>query len=269
MAEFLKDTQLVAAIEEMIEKADEFLWLISPYIKLHDRVKTLLKKVTNYNQGISVVIIFGKNEEALHKSISKEDVSFLKELPNILIGYEKRLHAKYYASEDFSIITSMNLHQFSSNNNIEAGIKLKSNKWFGTNDDKVGKESFDYFLEVIEQSTVIYEKESIGKSTMFGLKQEYSHSEIKTDDTENFFKQPDYNPEQVYRKHVTTFTQTNLQNGFCIRTGKPIPFNIQRPMCKEAYDSWSKFKNPDYKEKYCHKTGKSSNGMTSMRNPIL
>lgn len=57
--------------------------------------------------------------------------------------------------------------------------------------------------------------------------------------------------------------------GYCIRTGKPIPFNLNKPMSKEAYDSWCRYKNPDYKEKYCHQTGKESFGKTSMKNPVL
>ena len=109
MAEFLKDTQLISALDEMIENADKFLWLISPYIKLHERTKSLLKAMTTYKPDVEVVVVFGKNEDALHKSISKEDIDFLKELPFIHIAYEKRLHAKFYASEDYAIITSMNL----------------------------------------------------------------------------------------------------------------------------------------------------------------
>ena len=37
---------------------------------------------------------------------------------------------------------------------------------------------------------------------MFSLKQDYSHSALKRDDTENFFKQPDYIPKQVYKRVI-------------------------------------------------------------------
>lgn len=268
MAEFLKDTQLVAAIEEMIENADKYLWIISPYIKLHERIKSLLKSVTTYKPDVEIAVVFGKNEEDLHKSISKEDLAFLKDLPNIYIGYEKRLHAKFYASEDFAIITSMNLHQFSHNNNIEAGIKLKSNKWLGGDNNSEG-EAINYFADVLDNSNEIFVKEAVYKSGLFGITQSYSHSEVKVDNTETFFKQPDFVFKKVYKKPVQSFKPQTEPQGFCIRTGKPIPFNPQRPMCRDAFDSWNKFKNPDYAEKFCHKTGKPSGGKTSMRNPCL
>jgi len=103
MAEFLKDSRLIAAIEELIDNADEYLWLISPYIKLHERIKDRLR-LKKSKANLHLVVIFGKNEEDTSKSLSKEDFDFLTEFPSITIGYEKRLHAKYYASEDFSII---------------------------------------------------------------------------------------------------------------------------------------------------------------------
>ncbi len=58
MAQLLKDSQVGAAIEELIDKADEFLWLISPYIKLHDRIKDKLKNATRKNPGLEVVVVF-------------------------------------------------------------------------------------------------------------------------------------------------------------------------------------------------------------------
>lgn len=269
MSEFLKDSQVQTAIEELIDKAEENLLLISPYIKLHDRVKDRLKSKKN-NPNLSIVVIFGKNEDDTSKSLSRDDFDFLKSFPNILIGYEKRLHAKFYASEDYSIITSMNLHEFSQNNNIEVAIRLKTKTWIQAQiaSDNVDYECANYFMEVIENCTVVFENEPKYKSGLLGLTSTYTNSEVITDDSENFFQKKESYQGKKYNKARTNFP-TKTENGYCIRTGKSIPFNPLRPMCKEAYDSWSQYKNPDYAEKYCHKTGKSSNGKTSMRNPIL
>ncbi|MCG7501717.1 hypothetical protein MHM83_07520 [Tenacibaculum sp. Mcav3-52] len=57
--------------------------------------------------------------------------------------------------------------------------------------------------------------------------------------------------------------------GYCIRTGKEIPFNPQKPFSLSAYRMWDRYGNYDYPENYCHKTGKESFGKTSMENPIL
>lgn len=57
--------------------------------------------------------------------------------------------------------------------------------------------------------------------------------------------------------------------GYCIRTGVKILFDPQRPFCLEAYRSWAAFENWNYRENYCHKTGRESNGRTSMAKPLL
>nr|WP_315184433.1 phospholipase D family protein [uncultured Flavobacterium sp.] len=61
----------------------------------------------------------------------------------------------------------------------------------------------------------------------------------------------------------------NEEYGYCIRTGIKIPFDPQRPFCLEAYRSWATFENWNYRENYCHKTGRESNGRTSMAKPVL
>jgi hypothetical protein len=61
----------------------------------------------------------------------------------------------------------------------------------------------------------------------------------------------------------------NPTKGFCIRTGEKIEFNLKKPFTYQAYRSWASFGNENYPENFCHKTGKPSNGKTSMRKPIL
>lgn len=59
------------------------------------------------------------------------------------------------------------------------------------------------------------------------------------------------------------------KTGYCIRTGVEIPFSLEKPMCNDAYKSWSKYSDEYYKEKYCHFSGEPSNGETSFKYPIL
>lgn len=59
------------------------------------------------------------------------------------------------------------------------------------------------------------------------------------------------------------------QTGYCIRSGKKIPLDHEKPFCYEAYQEWSFWGNADYAENFCHFTGEKSNGKTSMSNPIL
>ena len=107
MAKFLTGNELNSELEKILERADEQIVLISPYIKLHERYASTLKtKIDNPN--LQITVVFGKNEEDLSKSMKQEDFMFFKQFPNIEIKYEKRLHAKYYANEQAAILTSMN-----------------------------------------------------------------------------------------------------------------------------------------------------------------
>lgn len=279
MATFMHGTEINLALEDLINGAEEFLWFISPYIKLHDRIKANLKR-RREDHAIQIVIVFGKNESNLQKSISAADMEFLKEFPNVLICYEKNLHAKYYASEQFSIITSMNLHEFSQNTNIEVamvitpknGVSKLANIVISASD--AGEDAMNYFDDMINQSETLFKKNPIYKSGLFGITKTYTHSEIEIDNLNEFFKG---NILDAKDSRTEPFTQQSnrqkynsiSQPGYCIRTGEPISFNPAKPFSYDAFQTWAQFENMDYPEKFCHLTGTPSNGRTSMRNPIL
>lgn len=271
MISFIKGSALSHELENMITNADDYLWLISPYIKLSERIKDDLKRIKKRDK-VSIVIIYGKNDSDKSKSLSNSDFEFLKEFPNIKIGYEKNLHAKYYASEDFSLICSMNLHEFSQNTNIEAGVRIdrksKMESLTHLSNYDIEADSYNYFLDIIEASEIEFEKKPIYKKEMLGLKNTYTHSEI--------IKEKPIEPKkseigfQSFQAPSTQFQNAQMPTkGFCIRTGNEIPFDVNRPFCYDAFKSWNQFKNIDFKESYCHATGQPSYGKTSMRNPIL
>ncbi|MFT3844659.1 MAG: phospholipase D-like domain-containing protein [Lacibacter sp.] len=118
---FLFDNQLVAAIEDLIRKSNKNLLLISPFIDLDPRIKDALSE-KKQNPDFQLLVLFGKNENNIYRSIKKDSFSFLKEFPNIEIRYNERLHAKFYQNDYDFIITSMNLYDYSLANNIEVGI---------------------------------------------------------------------------------------------------------------------------------------------------
>lgn len=260
MPKFLDGNDLNAEIGKIFKNAEQQLILISPYIKLHHRYSDELKSKIN-NDKLSITIVFGKNENDLRKSLSVEDFNFFKQFPNIEIFYEKRLHAKFYANEKTQVITSMNLYNYSQDQNIEVGIKTDYGSIFGnlagklvTGETAVDIEAWDYFLKVIGNSELLFRNEPQYESTMFGLNKKYTGFKTVVDKFSGLSS-----PSQLESKI----------EGFCIRTGERIPFNVQRPYSEKAYKSWAQFKNLNYKEKFCHKTGMPSNGNTSMANPIL
>jgi RNA polymerase-binding transcription factor DksA len=273
MAKFLKGNELNSQLEKIFEDAEGQIILISPYIKLHDRYKSsLLTKIANPN--IEIVILFGKNEDDLSKSMKQDDFDFFKQFPNIEIRYEKRLHAKYYANETKAILTSMNLYGFSQNNNIEAGVLMESSmKGSFTGENELDNSSWDYFRIVLEQSELLFEQKPIFEKKNLLSSRKYVKSEIEVDKLSDFFKNVSY--KKVYKKKEKNMTKTEIQtnnvgnSGFCIRTGKEIPFNVEKPMNYEAFKMWNKYKDADYSEKYCHFSGELSGGKTSVNKPIL
>lgn len=269
MATFLTGHALNAELGNLFEFANEYLILISPYIKLHDRYASVLKaKRENYN--LKIVVVFGKNEDDFSKSMKQEDFNFFKDFPNIEIRYERRLHAKYYANESSAILTSMNLYNFSQDNNIEVGVFANRKGLLGnlTSQDVLEDDAADYFDRVIEQSVLLFSKVPKFESTLWGLSKHYTGSEIEVNKLSDFFD----NKIKIgasFKKENFISKPAVKQMGFCIRTGTSIPFDQKLPMCETAYQSWKKFSNNEYAEKYCHFSGELSNGETTFSRPIL
>ena len=230
---------------------------------------------------MEIIVVFGKNEDDLSKSMKKEDFDFFKEFPNIQIRYEKRLHAKYYASESIAILTSMNLYSFSQDNNIEAGVMTKTtllgNITSVISEDSFDDQAWDYFGRVIEQSKLLFHKEpKFDKGKLgTGLGKKYLHSDIEIDLLSDFFEN---RTKYDSKKKKPVIIEDRIDNvkknkkvtkGYCIRTCVEIPFNVKKPLSNSAYKQWNKYGDSNYAEKFCHFSGEDSNGETSVNKPIL
>lgn len=260
MAEFLYGDNLNAALIEIIELAKEHLLIISPFIKLHGRVEYALKSQKD-NDQLKITIVFGKNEDDRSKSITKKDFIFLKDFPNIVMRYEPRLHAKYYANDGSGLLSSMNLYDYSQNNNIEFGIftiQSFTNKITGRGLDN---DAFYYFQEIALKSETQFERVPKYQD---GSDKTYIHSETIVDELSKVFG---LTPDSLSESNEQQAKDVDI--GYCIRTGEKIPFNPDRPFCDAAFELWSKYKNENYQEQYCHYSGERSNGETSKARPIL
>jgi phosphatidylserine/phosphatidylglycerophosphate/cardiolipin synthase-like enzyme len=117
MAKFLNTSATNYFLEELIKDAKDRLLLISPFLKLNDRMKELLADKNRLK--IDVRIVYGKSE------LQPEEINWLKELTYIRTSFCKNLHAKCYLNEEICIITSLNLYEFSQVNNNEMGILIR------------------------------------------------------------------------------------------------------------------------------------------------
>jgi len=116
MAKFLTTSATSYHLEELIKNASEKVILISPFLKLNDRIKELLEDKNRLK--IDIRVVYGKSE------LQPAEINWLNELTFIRTSFCKNLHAKCYMSEDSCIITSLNLYEFSQVNNNEMGVLI-------------------------------------------------------------------------------------------------------------------------------------------------
>ena len=116
MAKFLNTSGTTYHLEELIKKSSDRLILISPYLKLNERIKELLEDKNRLK--IDIRIVYGKSD------LQPEEINWLKNLTFIRTSFCKNLHAKCYLNENECIITSLNLYEFSQINNNEMGILI-------------------------------------------------------------------------------------------------------------------------------------------------
>lgn len=231
MAEFL-DTQGVSYyLKKLINNSNDKLYLISPYLQLNNQLKLSLED--RHKFSIDIIVIYGKVTD-----INPDDSEWLKSMPGIKLMFHKDLHAKCYFNEKEAIITSMNLYMFSQQNNVEMGIYISKEK-----DEElytqVAKE-VDRIKRGSEHRTILVQKVE----------------NVKTESKKTLIEK------KAPIKEVKPI-------GYCIRTGVEIPFNIDKPLSKEAFNVWNEHANPDFPEKYCHFSGEQSYGKTSFKKPIL
>lgn len=238
MAKFVKNKGLVQKITDVIEEAEEILYMVCPYYKILEEHLVALQEASN--RRVEINLIYSK-AELNHKELLK-----LKTIRRLSVFRIENLHAKCYANEKEVVLSTMNLHEYSAINNIEMGMIMKK----GIDDENFSK-AFKEIKRIHHRS----EKRNINALEKSVIKKVQQH----------------INPVYLSRKASYYFEEKldRKHHGYCIRTGQQIPFNPNRPFSRDAYEVWNDFKNPYYEENYCHFSGESSNGQTSFANPIL
>ena len=139
MAKFLNTSATNYFLEEMIKGASDRLILISPFLKLNDRMKELLADKNRLK--IDVRIVYGKSE------LQPQEIEWLRGLTYIRTSFCKNLHAKCYMNEEMCIVTSLNLYEFSQVNNNEMGILIQRGE-----DSQLYKDAYEEAQRIIRIS---------------------------------------------------------------------------------------------------------------------
>ena len=207
MAEFLDTQGVSAGLSQTIKNANERLVIISPYLQVSHHIQQLL---ADTNVPVSLVC----RQEQL-----KESDRWIENLPSVKVYFHKDLHAKCYLNEEQAILTSMNLYQFSQENNLEMGLLVSRRGQEMPLYEDIRKEA-DRFIRI---SKVILE---VAK------------------------------PKPAPIKPSPTLGIPKV--GFCIRDKEAVPANPIKPYCERCYRSWNRYKDPEYEEKHCHICGKEN-----------
>ncbi len=139
MAKFLNTSATNYYLEELIKGASDRLILISPFLKLNDRIKELLEDKNRLK--IDVRIVYGKSE------LQPVEITWFNELSFIRTSFCKNLHAKCYLNEHSCIITSLNLYEFSQVNNNEMGVHVSRD-----DDPEMYKDTYEEAQRIIRIS---------------------------------------------------------------------------------------------------------------------
>ncbi len=228
MADFLTTAAVSERLENIIKDATEELVLISPYLKVNDRIRESLenkaREFLDEEEGTLARVknlILGETEKeqkriqiVYGKEIDQPEVrTWLASSSSIEILFRKNLHAKCYLNETEALLTSMNLYEFSQQNNDEMGI-LVSRK----HDRELYDDIHEDAIRILDGSEEV--------ALVAGAEPRMP-------------KMPGRVPER----------------GFCIRCRVDLAANPVKPYCDKHFQSWNRYKNPEYKEEYCHICG--------------
>jgi phosphatidylserine/phosphatidylglycerophosphate/cardiolipin synthase-like enzyme len=249
MAEFLTTHATAYHLENIILNAEKNLVLVCPYLQIS---KTFMDRLHDADErGTEIQIIFGKDQ------LKPGEKDQLKKLNNLSLLFCENLHAKCYFNEDTMVITSMNMYEFSEKTNREMGVLIDK-----VTDAKVFEDAVREIQSIVRASVA---PEQIAQQP-----QQITSGIIVKNPT---FKANDLKQNVLPKKSEPSFLDRlgqafglSEQNGYCIRSGEPIPYDTTHPLCLKHYDAWKEYKDPDYKEHYCHRCGERHR--TTFRQPL-
>lgn len=278
---FLTGKELNEKIYDTIYNSEKYLLILSPFIQLDPYFKNEVFKTHLNNSNVHIIIGFGKNENNVNKSFGKEDFDYFTQFPNITIVYIPNLHAKYYGNENKSVVTSMNLIDYSFINNIEFGV-YSEKKLISINQNSFFESAVSTCFNIVEEEgyTIFVKRPKYEKKSIFA--KNYVGSEVELNYIEDLIKIG-----QVSKRRLSDFTNEKYVNialkdqrrsreeyhventskqskiisnkGYCIRRRTTIKLDLEKPLCWDCYKTWSVYEDPFYKEKFCISCGKENN----------
>jgi len=242
MLEIIESYRIGTEIIGRIKNAKNEILLISPYIKLWGHLRAELELARNRDVGITAYI---REPQGDYKSERDKFAAVTDDL--IKLGIKQYsvpdLHAKIYLLDDTAIVSSMNLYDYSQSNSIELAILIE--------DADTVQEIRKFISEyIVPKGKLVEEKQTPATGsvkafcTQCGKQIEIRAGEQAICNT------------CLQAERAKTPKKERATEGYCIRCGKEIKLNPERPLCYDCYKKWAEHDNPTYPEKHCHECGK-------------
>ena len=115
MIKFLETEEISACLKRIIKNSEKELFIVSPYLKVRDKLKSYLEETIFRNIEVTFIYrqsSYEKNEQWFSQIANR----------NVSLIVNDLVHAKCYMNESEAIITSMNFYEYSQDHNYEMGI---------------------------------------------------------------------------------------------------------------------------------------------------
>lgn len=225
MAKFIDTTGVSYHLQQIINQAQDTLILISPYLKINERLRQSLEDKDRMK--IDIRVIYGKNE------LQPDQINWLRSLKFVRTSFCENLHAKCYLNEREAIITSMNLYDFSQVNNQEMGIYVSK-----ADDPQLYDDIYNEARRLIRIS------EEIRVSVEKIIEPADSPTSTESASSEKGFcirckKEIDFAPSAPYcidcYKVWKKYGNRAYQEKYCHLCGKENGSTCNKPVCYECY----------------------------------
>lgn len=250
MAKFLDGAGVQSALTDIIKKTQSRLVIVSPFLKIPVQIKHYLASIDK--RDIPITIIYRTNEKLMD-----EDLSFFAGMKNLSLAHCENLHSKCYLNESEGLITSMNLYEYPLTHNWEMGVRFTK-----ASDPDLYAEVKRELEHMVSQT-----KRHVVKPKAAEVKPKIQETPVKKP-----YQKTPYKPTEAPNKGIfdKIIDKVIGEEAYCIRCGKTLEkFDLQSPYCDKCHASWAKYKNPKYKEKFCHACGSEKTGsILSFEKPI-
>jgi len=226
MAVFLTTRGTTSELEKIINSAERFLILISPFIKMPSSLFQNLKAADQ--RGVKISVVYGK------KHLEPDTLKRLTELANAKVYFLEELHAKCYFNEKSMVITSLNLYDFSEINNREMGVLVTRQEA-----DAVYRDAAQEAERILKSADRYDPNTQVTERPKVHVKERKETEKRKS----------------IWRRDLSEIVSSFLgkSDGFCIGCGTKIEFDEKKPYCPACYAKYRR--NRRQKGSYCHECG--------------